>query len=170
MLYEDAICKNDDVAIERLRTSGEGKEVMAEYKVRKSVFRERHASEMYRFLDLESETKISVQDLMDTLQEKSGKKMNDWVNVRDLLDTLTIEKNLNLKIPDWADSKTWEQMESYAKYTTLLNYKDADRLKFRIGLLLKDMSMHLDDAVNNANIQKLFIYASVRLASLKQSF
>lgn len=38
MLYEDAICKKDDEAIERLRTTGEGKEVMTEYAVR-GVFR-----------------------------------------------------------------------------------------------------------------------------------
>lgn len=33
MLYEEATCKNDDEAIERLRTTGEGKEVMTRFKV-----------------------------------------------------------------------------------------------------------------------------------------
>ena len=99
------------------------------------------------------------------LQEKSGKKMSDWVSVRDLLDTLTIERNLGLKTPKWVDRETLKRMESCAKYTTLLNYKDDDRIKFRAGLLLKDISMHFDDAVNNAEVQKIFIYASVRSTS-----
>ena len=34
MLYEDSICKKDDEALERLRTTGKGAEVIAEFKVR----------------------------------------------------------------------------------------------------------------------------------------
>ncbi|XP_003742075.1 lysosomal acid phosphatase [Galendromus occidentalis] len=131
MLYEDSICRKDDEAIERLRTTGEGKRVLTEFK-----------------------------DLMSKLQEKSGKKMKDWVSVRDLLDTLTIESSLGLEIPDWADSETLKEMEACAKYTTLLNYEPDERIRFRAGLLLKDISLHFDDVVNNARKHKLYMYAS----------
>lgn len=104
---------------------------------------------------------------MRTLQEKSGKKMNDWVSVRDLLDTLTIEKNLGLKIPDWVTPEIWEAMESCAKHTTLLNYKDDERIKFRAGLLLKDISLHFEAVKNNQRKHKLYIYGSVRTAAIE---
>ncbi|XP_022692133.1 prostatic acid phosphatase-like isoform X2 [Varroa jacobsoni] len=131
MLYEDATCQKDNEAIEELRSTGQGKEVMAKYK-----------------------------DLMENLEKNSGKKMNDWVSVRDLLDTLTIESNLGLKIPKWADSETLKQMEDCAKYATLLNYQQDQRIRFRAGLLLKDVVMHFDDVVNNSPKHKIYAYAS----------
>lgn len=33
MLYEDAVCKRDDEAIDKLRRTGEAQEVMEKYKV-----------------------------------------------------------------------------------------------------------------------------------------
>ncbi|OQR78936.1 lysosomal acid phosphatase-like [Tropilaelaps mercedesae] len=131
MLYEDATCRKDDEAVETLRVTGEGKDVMEKYK-----------------------------DLMEKLQENSGKKMNDWVSVRDLLDTLRIEKSLGLQTPSWADEPTLNEMQECAKYTTLLNFKQDERIRFRAGLLLKDISMHFDDVVNNAPKHKIYAYAS----------
>ncbi|KAH8020255.1 hypothetical protein HPB51_025589 [Rhipicephalus microplus] len=65
MLYEDAICPADDEELERIRESPEGAEVMS-----------------------------NNANLMRTLEQLSGKKMTDWVSVRDLLDTLTIEHDV----------------------------------------------------------------------------
>lgn len=98
---------------------------------------------------------------MENLEKNSGKKMNDWVSVRDLLDTLTIESNLGLKIPKWADSETLKQMADCAKYATLLNYQQDQRIRFRAGLLLKDVVTHFDDVVNNSPKHKIYAYASV---------
>jgi len=144
MLYEDAVCKKDDEVLEDMRKTGEGKEVMDKYG-----------------------------DLMKFLQEKSGKKMTDWVSVRDLLDTLTIEKSLGLVIPDWVTEDIWTQMQECAKFTTLLNYKREDRIMFRAGLILKDMTNHIKDVINNkAGIPKLYMYAShdVLVAAFMSAF
>lgn len=98
---------------------------------------------------------------MKKLEKNSGKKMKDWVSVRDLLDTLHIEKSIGLKIPEWADEATLRQMEECAKYTTLLNYRQDERIRFRAGLLLKDMSLHFNDVTSNSPKHKIYTYASV---------
>jgi len=132
MLYEDAPCKSDDDAIDVLRSTGPGLEVMEKYK-----------------------------DLMAKLQEKSGKKMNDWVSVRDLLDTIKIEKSLDLKIPEWVDEETLAQMEECAAYTTKLNYITDERIKFRAGLVLRDVTNHMTAVANGkTDLPKIFMYAS----------
>ncbi|EEC04431.1 testicular acid phosphatase homolog [Ixodes scapularis] len=142
MLYEDAICPKAEEELDRIRQSPEGAEVLN-----------------------------SNANLMRTLQELSGKKMNDWVSVRDLLDTLTIERSRGLKIPDWA-LPLWGNMTKVAKYTTILNYKSPTYNKFRAGLLIRDIVRHADQVKDGNSNVKLYMYAAhdVAIAAFTSAF
>lgn len=142
LLYEDAICPRDDEELERIREAPEGKHVME-----------------------------SNANLMRTLQELSGKKMTDWVSVRDLLDTLTIERNRNLKIPDWA-LPLWGNMTRVAKYTTILNYNSTLHNRFRAGLMIREILRHSDQVAKGASNVKLYMYGShdVLIAAFASAF
>lgn len=141
-LYEDAICPRAEEVLEEIHRSPEGQEVL-----------NRNAN------------------LMRTLEDLSGKRMKDWVSVRDLLDTLTIERSRGLKIPEWAFG-LWHNMTEFAKYTTILNYKSPEYNKFRAGLLIKDILKHADEVVNGDSKVKLYMYAShdVAIAALTSAF
>ncbi|XP_064461542.1 testicular acid phosphatase homolog [Ornithodoros turicata] len=141
-LYEDAICPNAEVALDHIHKSPQGSEILSENA-----------------------------NLMATLEKLSGKRMKDWVSVRDLLDTLTIERDRGLKIPEWAFG-LWRNMTELAKYTTIMNYKSQEYNKFRAGLLIKDIVKHADDVVGGDNKVKLYMYAShdVAIAALTSAF
>ncbi|KAL3202043.1 hypothetical protein MRX96_042732 [Rhipicephalus microplus] len=142
MLYEDAICPADDEELERIRESPEGAEVMS-----------------------------NNANLMRTLEQLSGKKMTDWVSVRDLLDTLTIERSRNLKIPDWA-LPLWGNMTRVAKYTTILNYNSALHNRLRAGLMIREILRHSDEVINENSNVKLYMYAAhdVLIAAFTSAF
>uniref|UniRef100_A0A6M2D445 Putative lysosomal acid phosphatase n=1 Tax=Rhipicephalus microplus TaxID=6941 RepID=A0A6M2D445_RHIMP len=142
MLYEDAICPADDEELERIRESPEGAEGMS-----------------------------NNADFMRTLEQLSGKKMTDWVSVRDLLDTLTIERSRNLKIPDWA-LPLWGNMTRVAKYTTILNYNSALHNRLRAGLMIREILRHSDEVINGKSNVKLYMYAAhdVLIAAFTSAF
>ena len=112
------------------------------------------------------------QELFGYVQRCSGNELRLFNETTLIYDTLHVESNSNLKLPEWATPDLMNQLKQLdVEYFTLLSGTKKLQ-KFRSGVLLYDISKRMEEIIkkldsndevdfNSTNSKKLNLYLTV---------
>lgn len=126
----DAICPEADAEEQRVKDSPEGQEFLQKY-----------------------------HKLYVTLTEKTGSIIADWTDAAYVFDALLIQKYHNYSTPDWGKA-LWKEMEYQSDQSFVFRTKTPLLKRLRGGLLLANMTAHLETAAQNKSHYKVFMYST----------